>query len=158
MKTTVTSPDVYEVKPVFLVHPVYNRVASPIVFTKPGNVDSSGYRPIAQMVESFKKAGAQLMAFRAAEFTGDLAINPLHASYVDPVDRDAALEDAIARGKSARDDFTKARRAALDRKAQEQDDLVMRLAEKIARRRDVVQRSSTGVPSNLSEESPPPSE
>lgn len=117
-------------------------------------VDGAGYRPIAAMVETFKRAGVQLETFRAAEFSGDLSLNPLHRSYVDPVDRDEALKEALQRSRQAKKDFDNARRVALDKRVKEREDEIERVAERIRRRRDAQSRKSE-VPA---EESSPPVE
>lgn len=140
---------------VFLMHPDLVRDEVGIQFTKVGVVDSAGYRCIDAMVSSFQQAGMQLQAFRAAEFDGDLSLNPLHRQYVDPVDRDAAIKDAILRGKQASEDFKKARKLALDKKSKEREDEIVRVAERIRRARDARSVQSESVPA---EESPPTSE
>lgn len=130
-----------------LMHPAFDRPEYKRVLPSDSNVDSAGYRSIHQMVKSFQNAGIQLQAFRAAEYSGDLSVNPLHANYVDPVDRDSAIQDAIERGKRAREDFGVARRAALDRKAKMRDDEVMRIADAIQRRRDALSSKTEVVSS-----------
>lgn len=96
-------------------------------------IDAAGYRTVQQMVIAAQRAGVQLQVFRAAEFDvfGDMTVNPLHRMYADPVDRDAAIQDAILRGKQAKKDFEDARRAALDKRKKEREDEMRRLAERL---------------------------
>lgn len=115
-------------------------------------VDSAGYRPIAKMVEAFKKAGVQLEVFRAAEFSGDMEVSPLHRNYIDPVDRDEALQAALARAKQAKQDYDTARKAALDKRQLQRENEIIAVAEKLAARRRANEKasgpSSEDVPSS----------
>jgi len=135
-----------------MIHPKLQRKETAIVFKKKGNPDVAGYRTLAQQLASFQKAGLQLQAFRAAEFSGDLELNPLHRQYVDPVDRDEAIAEAIQRGKKAKEDFEKARGAALDRRKQQREDEIVRIAERIRRRRDGVPQQTEGFEEDIQKE------
>lgn len=129
-------------KQVFLTHPDLEPEEKGVTFTKEGSVDGAGYRPIAAMVASFRKAGIRLEAFRAAEFSGDMELNPLHRYYVDPVDRDEAMQAAIARGKEAKQEFLKARRASIDKKRELFENEVQKMAAAIERRKNALSSQS----------------
>lgn len=125
------------------VHPAFVRDDVPIKIRKSA-VDGAGYRPIAAMVESFRQAGVKLDVFRAAEFAGDLEVSPLHRNYIDPVDRDEALQAALERARTAKKEYDVARRAALDKRAVQRENEIIAVAEKLAARRRANAPSSEG--------------
>lgn len=122
---------------VFLIHPAFEREEIGVT-TRESSVDTAGYRSITQMVDTFTKAGIQLEVFRAAEFTGDMELNPMHRNYIDPVDRDNELARALERAKKAKQDFEEARKQALDKKKKAFEDEVERLHERIRRNKDAL--------------------
>lgn len=131
---------------VVLIHPAFKR-DDELVAVEEGNVDTAGYRTIAQLVDSFKQAGIQLEVFRAAEFDGDLEVNPLHRVYIDPVDRDRAIADALERGKKAMQEYEDLRRQAIDKNQKDLDNKIAEVAERLRRNREASQSvSSEAVP------------
>lgn len=136
----------------FLIHPAFNREEEKVV-VRHSSVDSAGYRTTAELVASFKQAGVQHMVFQQAEFDGDMEVSPLHRNYIDPVDRDEALQQAIERGKQAKRDYEKARRAALDKRKELREAEIIAVQERLRRLRNVPSKEPAS-PENL----PPPTE
>lgn len=130
---------------VFLTHPAFERKEVRCKADDKVGIDSAGYRPIHAMVLAFRKAGVQLQAFRAADFDGDMTVNPLHVMHVDRVDLDEAVQAAIIRGKKAREELQLARKRALDKQAQMRDAYIDELIAK-RRQRDGLPKESAQAP------------
>lgn len=136
----------------YLIHPdlITEETGVEVKKTTP---DIAGYRPIHQIVQQFHEAGIQLNTFRAAEFAGDMALSPIFQNYIDPVDRDASLLEALERSKQATADFEKARKDAIDKRRLQRENEIIAVADRLRRSQSVSSSESEGV--QKEKESPP---